>query len=173
MSIVHHCKMQELCMNEHKRSSRDKCKEGVSNRCKNFVSPLIANFTQYEDPPLITQILECASTYEPPCKDDKGFQWNEALEHGTRVKARKVMRGGHGLCHKEPFIKLVALFVTEYVLLHHPMHFEYLLHCCKLDHVSKHSKCMVPWAANSLRAETSWFHFNVPLLDWISVSPTP
>ena len=42
--------------------------------------------------------------------------------------------GRHGLYHKEPFIKLAALFVAEHALLHYPKH---SLHCNKLDHVSK------------------------------------
>ena len=78
--------------------------------------------------------LECASTYKPPRKDDKGFQWNKALEYGVRLTAREVMMDGHRSYHKEPFIKLAALSGTQYVLLHHPKH---LLHYCKLDRVSK------------------------------------
>ena len=83
MTIVHHCKMHEHYMNHHKHCIRDKHNEGVSNKCRDSVHLLIAKFTQHEDPPLVTRILECASTYKPPRKDDKGFQWNEALEYGA------------------------------------------------------------------------------------------
>ena len=98
--------------------------------------------------------LECASTYKPPRKDDKGFHWNKALEHGAQVTAREVMMGGHGLCHKEPFVKLAALFVAEYTLLHYPKH---LLHYCKLDRVSEKALKVhgsmgnrLPWSGDKL-----------------------
>ena len=71
LAIVHHCKMHKLHMNKHERSSRDEHNQKVSNRYQDFVHLMIENFTQHEDPPLVTHILECASTYEPPCKDDK------------------------------------------------------------------------------------------------------
>ena len=107
-------------MNQCERSSRDERNKKISDHCQDFMHLLVANFTQHEDPPLVIHILEHASTYKLPCRDNKGFQWNKALEYGARVTAKDVMLGGHGLYHKEPFVKLAASIVAEYVLLCHP-----------------------------------------------------
>ena len=152
MTVVCHCKMHKNCMNKHNHSSRDECNEGVSDECKDFASLLIANFTQHEDPPLVTCILKCASAHKLPCKDDEGSQWNKALECVVHATARKVMMDRHWLHHKEPFVKLAASFIAECTLLHHPKN---LLHCCKLNRVSKKAfkvhgsvGSRLPWSRN-------------------------
>ena len=64
IAIMHHCKMHKHCMNKHTCNGKDECNEGVSERCRDFASLLIASFTHHVDPPLVTHILEHASAHK-------------------------------------------------------------------------------------------------------------